>query len=148
MLTRIIVLGLLVFFGARPSQAQRDMRDGRLGATISSGATTRAAESLEAKSNPELYRLSKKVSEGVSDLKQDFQATQNLIPSVTLNEFSQMKLASKVFKLKFADLVNARQGAPNLQRALSDLKINTDSTQFRQKLANLQKTANTVAPPE
>lgn len=147
MLTRIIVLGLLVFLGARPSQAQRDMRDGRLGATTSSGATTRAAESLEAKNNPELYRLSKKVSEGVSDLKQDFQATQKLIPTVSLNEFSQMKLASKVFKLKFADLVNARQGAPNLQRALSDLKINTDSTQFRQKLANVQNTANTVAPP-
>jgi hypothetical protein len=147
MFTRIVVLGLLVFFGAHPSQAQRDMRDGRLGATTSSGATTRSAESLDAKNNPELYRLSKKVSEGVSDLKQDFQATQKLIPSVTLNEFSQMKLASKVFKLTFSDIVNARQGAPNLQRALSDLKINTDSTQFRQKLANVQNTANTVAPP-
>jgi hypothetical protein len=148
MLMRIIVLGLLVFFGAHASQAQRDMRDGRLGATTSSGATTRAAESLDAKNNPELYRLSKKVSEGVSDLKQDLQATQKLIPSVTLNEFSQMKLASKEFKVKFADIVGARQGAPDLQRALKELKIDTDSIQFRQKLASVQNTANTVAPPQ
>jgi len=108
----------------------------------------RAAESLDAKNNPELYRLSKKLREGVSDLKHDLQATQKLIPSVTLNEFSQMKLASKEFKVKFADILDARQGARDLERALRDLKINTDSTQFRQKLANVQNAANTVAPPQ
>ena len=148
MLTRLFGLGLLIFFGTLPSQAQRDMRDGRLGGTTSSGAMNRAAESLDAKNNPELYRLSKKLREGVSDLKHDLQATQKLIPSVTLNEFSQMKLASKEFKVKFADILDARQGARDLERALRDLKINTDSTQFRQKLANVQNAANTVAPPQ
>jgi len=148
MLTRIVVLSFLIFFGARPSLAQRDMRDGRLGNTTSSGAANRAAESLDAKNNPELYRLSKQMREGVSTLQQDLQATQQLIPSLTLNEFSQMKLASKEFRLKFAQLVAARQSAPDLQGALRDLKINTDSPQFRQKLANVQNRANTVAPPQ
>jgi hypothetical protein len=148
MLARMIALGLLLFFAALPSKAQRDMRDGRLGATTSSGAMNRAAESLDAKNNPELYRLSKKLHEGVSDLKEDLRATREVIPSVTLNEFSQMKLASREFKVKFGDIVDARRRAPDLEHALRELKINTESPQFRQKLDNVKSSARTVAPPQ
>jgi len=148
MLTKMIALGLLLFFEAIPSNAQQGMRDGRLGGTTSSGAMNRAAESLDAKNNPELYRLSKKVHEGVSALKEDLRATREVIPSVTLNDFSQMKLASREFKLKFGDIVDARRRAPDLEHALRELRINTDLPQFRQKLDNVKSSAETVARPQ
>lgn len=148
MLKKMSILGLLILLEVLPSSAQTGMRDGRLGATTSSGAMNRASESLDAKNNPELYRLSKKVHEGVSGLKEDLRATRELIPSVTLNEFSQMKLASKEFKLKFSEIVKTRQGTPDLEKALRELKINTESPQSRQKLDNIKNRAATVAPPQ
>jgi hypothetical protein len=147
MLKTTIVIGLFMFFAPSPSPAQQGMRDGRLGNTTSSGAASRAAISLDAKNNPELFKLSKKVPEGVSDLKQDLQAAQQLIPSLSINEFSQMKLASKEFQLKFVDLMKARQGSTDLQQALIRLKVNVDTSESRKRLANVQNTANTIAPP-
>jgi hypothetical protein len=145
---RAIGLGLAILLRLLPTYAQRDMRDARIGGTTSSDAADRGAASLDAKNNPELYRLSRKVGESLARLKDDYHGSQKLVPSLSLNEFSQMKLASKEFKLRFADIVHARQSAPDVEHALGQLKPKLDPTQFQQKLANIQNSANAVAPPK
>jgi hypothetical protein len=147
MAIKAVSLGLVIFIASIPTHAQRDMRDGRIGSTTSSDATSRAAISLDAKNNPELYRLSQKTGESIAHLKDDFRASEKIVPALSLNEFSQMKLASKEFKLKFADIVHARQSAPDLEHTLRQFTLKVDPAQFQQKLANIQGTANIVAPP-
>jgi hypothetical protein len=148
MIIRAIGFGLVILLASLPTRAQRDMRDARIGRTTSSDAAGRGAASLDAKNNPELYRLSRKVGESLAHLKDDYRGSQKIVPSLSLNEFSQMKLASKEFKLRFADIVHARQSAPDLQHTLGQLKLKVDPAQFQQKLANIQSTANAVAPPK
>jgi hypothetical protein len=146
MIIGIVRLEVLILLALLPAHAQRDMRDARIGGTISSDAAERSNDSLDAKNNPELYRLSRKVGESVAHLKDDYRASQKLVPALSLNEFSQMKFASKEFQLKFSDIVHARQNVPDLEHALGQLKPRVDPALFQKKMTNIQSTANTVAP--
>lgn len=158
MTIRAMSLGLAMVLASFPTLAQR-MSDARLGGTTSSDANSRASDSLDAKNNPELHALSRKVGESVARLNSDYHASQKLVPSLTLNEFSQMKLASKEFKLKYADIVDARrstiesenaQGLTReaaLEKALGQLRPKIDRKELQQKMVNIRHTANTLAPP-
>jgi hypothetical protein len=149
--------GLLVLFVCVPARAQQDIRDTQLGGTISSGAADRATASLEAKNNPEYFELSKRTGESISSLKEDFAASKKQIPSLAFNEFSQMKLASKEFKLKYGELLQARTKTKDVESAVLAVEARSearseaksakyDSSILKQKLGKIEKTVNSFAP--
>jgi BMFP domain-containing protein YqiC len=147
-------LGLLVLVGCVPALAQQDARDTQLGGTISSGAADRATASLEAKNNPEFFQLSKRTGEDISSLKEDFAASKKQIASLDFNKFSEMKLASKEFKLKYSEVLQARTKTKDLESAIVAVEARSearsaakhDSSTLKQKLGKIEKTVNSFAP--